>query len=155
SGKTVHILLQRGAGSYEVGEETALIECMEGSRGNPRSRPPFPAVQGLYMKPTVVNNVETLCNVPHIIMNGAEWFLGIGAPSCPGTKYFSISGNVARPGNYELPMGTTFRTMLEIAGGVPNGRQVQAIMLGAAPPMLSGAQLDVAGDIDSVQKVGS
>jgi NADH-quinone oxidoreductase subunit F len=156
SGKTLHILAQRGAGSYEVGEETALIECMEGSRGNPRSRPPFPAVQGLYMKPTVVNNVETLCNAPHIVLNGGEWFAGIGAPTCPGTKFFSISGNVAKPGNYELPMGTTFREMIfGPAGGVPNGRQVQAIMLGAAPPMLSAAELDVNADIDSVMKVGS
>ncbi|HZS86999.1 MAG TPA: NADH-quinone oxidoreductase subunit NuoF [Chloroflexota bacterium] len=155
SGKELHILLQRGAGSYEVGEETALIECMEGSRGNPRTRPPFPAIKGLYQKPTVVNNVETLCNAPHILLNGAEWFAGIGAPSCPGTKFFSLSGNVAKPGNYEMPMGTTFRQLLEIGGGVPNGRKVQAIMLGAAPPMLNGDQLDVNADIDSVQKVGS
>ena len=137
-GQTLHILVQRGAGSYEVGEETALIECMEGSRGNPRQRPPFPAIRGLYQKPTVVNNVETLCNVPHIVINGGAWFAGIGAPSCPGTKYFSLCGNVARPGNYELPMGTTFRELIfGPAGGVPNGRQVQAIMLGAAPPMIS------------------
>jgi NADH-quinone oxidoreductase subunit F len=94
--------------------------------------------------------------VPHIVINGAEWFTSIGAPSCPGTKYFSLSGNVAKPGNYELPMGTTFREMIfDVAGGVPDGRQVQAIMLGAAPPMLSAAELDVHADIDSVQKVGS
>jgi NADH-quinone oxidoreductase subunit F len=156
SGKTLHILVQRGAGSYEVGEETALIECMEGSRGQPRQRPPFPAIRGLYQKPTVVNNVETLCNVPHIVLNGGAWFAGIGAPSCPGTKFFSLCGNVARPGNYELPMGTTFREMVfGPAGGVPNGRQVQALMLGAAPPMLTAEHLDVHADIDSVQKVGS
>lgn len=156
SGKTLHILIQRGAGSYEVGEETALIECMEGDRGNPRQRPPFPAIQGLYMKPTVINNVETLCNVPHIILNGGEWFAGIGASTCPGTKFFSISGNVVKPGNYELPMGTSFREMIfGAAGGVSGGRQIQALMLGAAPPMLSAAELDVHADIDSVGAVGS
>ena len=156
SGKTLHILIQRGAGSYEVGEETALIECMEGSRGNPRQRPPFPAIKGLYMKPTVVNNVETLCNVSHIILNGAEWFTSIGAKTCPGTKFFSISGNVARPGNYELPMGTTFRDMIYgPAGGIPDGRGLQAIMLGAAPPMITANELDVNADIDSVMKIGT
>jgi len=156
SGKTLHVLIQRGAGSYEVGEETALIECMEGSRGNPRQRPPFPAIKGLYQKPTVVNNVETLCNVSHIILKGGEWFASIGSKSCPGTKFFSISGNVNRPGNYELPMGTTFREMIEgPAGGVAGGRAVQALMLGAAPPMLPASDMDTPADIDSVGKVGS
>src|SRR5581483_9097339 len=104
-------------------------------------------VQGLYMKPTVVNNVETEANVPHIVLNGGEWFASIGAKTCPGTKFFSISGNVAKPGNYELPMGTTFREMIfGPAGGVPGGRNVQAIMLGAAPPMLSANELDVNAD---------
>jgi len=156
SGRRIEMRLHRGAGSYEVGEETALIECLEGNRGNPRQRPPFPAISGAYNKPTVVNNVETLCNVSHIVRNGPEWFLGIGAPKCPGTKLFSISGNVANPGNYEAPMGTPFRELIEMAGGVPNGRTAKIIMLGAAPPFLSAAHhMDLAADIDSVTAAGS
>jgi NADH-quinone oxidoreductase subunit F len=156
SGYGLDLLVQRGAGSYEVGEETALIECMEGSRGQPRQRPPFPAIKGLYQKPTVVNNVETICNVPHIVNNGAEWFLGIGAPTCPGTKVFSISGNVKNPENYEAPMGTTFRQLIEMAGGMQEaGHPLKAIMPGAEPPILPAALQDTPADIDSVAKAGS
>ena len=156
SAYSLDLLVQRGAGSYEVGEETALIECMEGSRGQPRQRPPFPAIKGLYQKPTVVNNVETICNVPHIVKNGAEWFLGIGAPNCPGTKVFSISGNVKNPENYEAPMGTTFRELIELAGGMQDtAHPLKALMLGAEPPILPASLQDTPADVDSVAKVGS
>jgi NADH-quinone oxidoreductase subunit F len=156
TGFKLDMLVQRGAGSYEVGEETALIECMEGSRGQPRQRPPFPAIKGLYQKPTVVNNVETLCNVPHIVNNGAEWFLGIGSPNCPGTKVFSISGNVKNPENYEAPMGTTFRELIEIAGGLEDAKHpLKALMLGSEPPILPAFQQDTPADIDAVAKIGS
>lgn len=155
-GYSLDMLVQPGAGSYEVGEETALIECMEGSRGQPRQRPPFPAIKGLYQKPTVVNNVETLCNVPHIVNNGAEWFLGIGSPTCPGTKVFSISGNVRNPENYEAPMGTTFRELIAMAGGMQLPEYpLKALMLGAEPPILPAFQQDTPADVDSVAKIGS
>jgi NADH-quinone oxidoreductase subunit F len=156
SGYSLDMMVQRGAGSYEVGEETALIECMEGSRGQPRQRPPFPAIKGLYQKPTVVNNVETLCNVSHIVNNGAEWFLGIGSPNCPGTKVFSISGNVKNPENYEAPMGTTFRELIELAGGLQDpAHPLKALMLGAEPPIIPAFQQDTAADVDAVAKIGS
>ncbi len=156
SGYDLDVIVQRGAGSYEVGEETALIECMEGSRGQPRQRPPFPAIKGLYQKPTVVNNVETLCNVPHIVLNGAEWFLGIGSPTCPGTKVFSISGNVKNPENYEAPMGTPFRELIEMAGGMEDPTHpLKALMLGAEPPIIPASQQDTPADIDAVAKIGS
>ena len=156
SGYNLDMLVQRGAGSYEVGEETALIECMEGSRGQPRQRPPFPAIKGLYQKPTVVNNVETLCNVPHIINNGADWFLGIGATSCPGTKVFSVSGNVRNPGNYEAPMGVPFRELIEMAGGMQYpDHPLKAIMPGSESPIIPAQFQDTPADIDSVGKIGS
>ena len=107
------IVLHRGAGAYICGEETALLSSLEGFRGQPRLRPPFPAVEGLYESPTVINNVETLMNVPHIVNNGADWFKAVGTEKAPGTKMFTISGKVERPGNYELPMGTPFRVLLE------------------------------------------
>ncbi|MDH5313772.1 MAG: SLBB domain-containing protein, partial [Actinomycetota bacterium] len=103
------IVLHRGAGAYICGEETALLSSLEGFRGQPRLRPPFPAVEGLYESPTVINNVETLMNVPHIVNNGADWFKAVGTEKAPGTKMFTISGKVERPGNYELPMGTPLR----------------------------------------------
>jgi NADH-quinone oxidoreductase subunit F len=156
SGYSLDLLVQRGAGSYEVGEETALIECMEGSRGEPRQRPPFPAIKGLYQKPTVVNNVETICNVPHIVNHGAEWFLGIGSPTCPGTKVFSLSGNVRNPENYEAPMGTPFRELIAMAGGMEESdHPLKALMLGAEPPILPASLQDTPADVDAVAKVGS
>src|SRR5206468_776859 len=117
SGYALDVVLHRGAGAYICGEETALLSSLEGFRGQPRLRPPFPAVEGLYAAPTVVNNVETLCNVPHIVNNGAAWFKAMGTEKSPGTKMFTISGKVERPGNYELPMGTPFRELLEVHGG--------------------------------------
>src|SRR5206468_11619813 len=117
SGFDLDVVLHRGAGAYICGEETALLESLEGYRGQPRLRPPFPAVEGLYRSPTVINNVETLSCVPHIIDRGAEWFAGIGTGKSTGPGIFSIYGTVSRPGNYEAPMGTTARELIEGHGG--------------------------------------
>ncbi|GBC87860.1 NADH-quinone oxidoreductase subunit F [bacterium HR12] len=151
------VVLHRGAGAYICGEETALLSSLEGYRGQPRQRPPFPATEGLYASPTVINNVETLCFVPHILRNGASWFTGIGPERSPGTKVFSVSGKVERPGNYELPMGTPFRVLLEEhAGGVLGGRALKAWTPGgSSTPMLTAEHLDVALDFESLQQAGS
>ena len=121
SNSTIDVWVHRGAGAYICGEETALLESLEGKRGLPRVKPPFPATHGLYNKPTVVNNVETLANLPHILTRGAEWFASIGSPpKSTGTRVFCVSGHVARPGNYEVPMGITIRQVVEeIGGGSP------------------------------------
>ena len=157
TGWSLEVTLHRGAGAYICGEETALLSSLEGERGQPRLRPPFPAVEGLYASPTLINNVETLCNVPHIVRNGAGWFAGIGTEKSPGTKIFSISGKVERPGNYELPMGTTLRTLLEEnAGGVLGGKRLKAWTPGgSSTPMLTDEHLDVALDFESVAAAGS
>jgi NADH-quinone oxidoreductase subunit F len=127
SDRDLDIVLHRGAGAYICGEETALLNSLEGLRGQPRLRPPFPAVEGLYGSPTVINNVETLMNVPDIVVRGADWFRSLGTEKSPGTKVFTISGKVERPGNYELPMGVPFRVLLEeFGGGVTNGRSTVA-----------------------------
>jgi NADH-quinone oxidoreductase subunit F len=116
------VILHRGAGAYICGEETALLSSLEGFRGQPRLRPPFPAVEGLYASPTVINNVETLMSVPDIVLRGPEWFRELGTEKSPGTKLFTISGKVERPGNYELPLGTPQRVLREVqAGGVLGG----------------------------------
>jgi NADH-quinone oxidoreductase subunit F len=153
----LEIVLHRGAGAYICGEETALLSSLEGYRGQPRLRPPFPAVEGLYEAPTLINNVETLCNVPHILTKGAEWFAKIGPEKSPGTKVFSVSGKVERPGNYELPMGTPLRTLLEDhAGGVLDGKRLKAWTPGgSSTPMLTDEHLDVGLDFESVQAAGS
>src|SRR5947209_5759835 len=118
------IVVHRGAGAYICGEESALLDSLEGYRGFPRLRPPFPAVKGLYGQPTVINNVETIANVPHIVHNGAEWYRSYGTQGSPGTKVCSISGPVNRPGNYEMEMGTSFRVLLEeLAGGMRDGKR--------------------------------
>ncbi len=157
SGYDLEVVLHRGAGAYICGEETALLSSLEGERGQPRLRPPFPAVEGLYASPTLINNVETLCNVPHILRNGAEWFAKIGPEKSPGTKVFSISGKVERPGNYELPMGTPLRVLLEEhAGGVLGGKRLKAWTPGgSSTPMLTEEHLDVGLDFESVQAAGS
>jgi len=155
---SLDLVLHRGAGAYICGEETALLESLEGNRPSPRSRPPFPAVVGLYGKPTVINNVETLSNVPHIINRGAEWFASIGVPPRnTGTKIFSLSGRVNRPGNYELPLGVTIRQLIEEhGGGVVGGRAVKAIIPGGtSAPMLGADKLDLPLDFDSVAQAGS
>lgn len=155
---SVDIVVSRGAGAYICGEETAQLESLEGNRAMPRSRPPFPAVVGLYGKPTVINNVETLSNVPHIINNGAEWFTRIGVPPRnTGTKIYSLSGRVNRPGNYELPLGTTIRELVyEHGGGVLDGKAIKAVIPGGtSAPMLGADKLDLPLDFDSVAQAGS
>ena len=156
SGYALDVVLHRGAGAYICGEETALLSSLEGYRGQPRLRPPFPAVEGLYASPTLINNVETLANVPSIVTNGAEWFAGIGTEKSPGTKVFSVSGKVERPGNYELPMGTPLRTVLEAAGGMLGGATLKAWTPGgSSTPMLTAEHLDVGLDFESVAAAGS
>jgi NADH-quinone oxidoreductase subunit F len=151
------VVMHRGAGAYICGEETALLSSLEGFRGQPRLRPPFPAVEGLYESPTVINNVETLCNVPHIVKRGAEWFRSQGTEKAPGTKMFTISGKVERPGNYELPLGTPFRVLLEdYAGGMLGGGVLKAWTPGgSSTPMLTAEHLDVGLDFESIAAVGS
>ena len=155
---SLRIYTHLGAGAYICGEETALLESMEGKRGQPRVRPPFPPSQGLYNKPTVVKNVETLTSVPYIINNGAEGYRKFGTEKSPGTKIFSLSGNVNKPGNYELPLGTTFRELIfEHGGGIPNGNTIKAIMpAGAFSSMVvaNDEALDTPMDYESVPNVG-
>ena len=153
----VTIVVHRGAGAYICGEESALLESLEGDRGQPRSRPPFPAVSGLYASPTLINNVQTIATVPVIIGRGADWYLSTGVENSPGTVVFSLSGNVVRPGNYELELGTTLRELVyEIGGGVPNGRQLKGVIPGGSSvPVLTPDQLDVPLDYTSVADVGS
>jgi NADH-quinone oxidoreductase subunit F len=150
---TVH----RGAGAYICGEETALLDSLEGRRGQPRPRPPFPPIQGLFGAPTQINNVCTIATVPTIINMGAEEFAKIGAPTAPGTTIFSISGNVARPGNYELELGTPLRELVyDFAGGIPDGRQLKAIIPGGGSvPALTPDHLDTPLDYDSLAAVGT
>ncbi len=146
-----------GAGAYICGEETALLESLEGKKGQPRFKPPFPASFGLYGKPTTINNTETLSSVPTILRNGSEWFAGLGKPNNGGTKIFSVSGHVNTPGNFEIPMGTPFRTLLELAGGVLDGRELKAVIPGGSSvPVLTGkAMLELDMDYDSISKAGS
>lgn len=148
-----------GAGAYICGEETALLESIEGKLGQPRLRPPFPAIYGLYGKPTVINNVETLTNLPQIIQNGAAWYKGFGTEKSPGVKIFSLSGCVNRPGNYELPLGTTFRELIfKHGGGIPGNRQVKAILpAGASSAIIKCDEraLDTPMDYESVSQLGS
>lgn len=153
----LEVVLHRGAGAYICGEETALLESLEGRRGQPRLRPPFPAVEGLYASPTVINNVETLCNVPHIIEKGAAWYAAIGPEKSPGTKVFSVSGKVNRPGNYEAPMGTPAGFVIEeLAGGVPDGKRLKAWTPGgSSTPFLTADHLDVGLDFESIATAGS
>jgi NADH-quinone oxidoreductase subunit F len=133
-----------GAGAYICGEETALIESLAGKLGQPWSKPPFPAVEGLYKKPTVVNNTETLANVPFIILKGADWYLGIGTDKSPGPKIVCMSGHVNKPGNYEVPMGTTYRELVyEYAGGIPGDKKFKALLpSGGSGPVITADALD-------------
>jgi len=157
SGFTFNLCTHTGAGAYECGEESALMESLEGKRGYPRIRPPFPAVVGLYGCPTVINNVETLSSVPAIILKGGEWYAGQGTPKNGGTRLFCLAGHVNRPGIYELPMGFPLRRMIEeCAGGVPGGKKVKAVIPGgSSTPVLTADQLDTPMDFDSVAKAGS
>jgi NADH-quinone oxidoreductase subunit F len=157
TGYALDIVLHRGSGAYICGEETALLNSLEGLRGQPRLRPPFPAVEGLYASPTVINNVETLSNVPHILANGADWFAAIGTEKSTGTAIYSISGKVERPGNYEAPMGTTARELIDVhAGGVLGGRTLKAWTPGgSSTPFLTAEHLDTPMDFESVAAAGS
>jgi len=151
------IYLHRGAGAYEAGEETALIESLEGKRAQPRIKPPFPAVVGLYGCPTAVNNVETLCNVPPIIEHGAEWFAGLGPEKNGGPKLFCVSGHVVTPGIFEGTMQTTVRELIyQHAGGIANGRSLKAVIPGGSSvPVLRPDQIDVQASFDALMKAGS
>ena len=157
SGRDFDIYWHGGAGAYEVGEESALMESLEGKRGIPRIRPPFPAVVGLWGGPTVINNAETLAAVPHIMLGGAEWYAGLGPPKNGGTRLFCLSGHVKRPGVYELPMGYNLRKMIfEVAGGIPHGRALKAVVPGgSSTPVLKSDEIDIGMDFDSVAKAGS
>jgi NADH-quinone oxidoreductase subunit F len=153
----VEVTVYRGAGAYICGEETALLDSLEGRRGQPRPRPPFPPVQGLYNAPTQINNVCTIATVPAIIELGAEEFAKIGVESSPGTAIFSISGNVVRPGNYELELGTPMRELIyDWAGGIPDGRELNAVVPGGSSvPALRPDQIDVPLDYDSLGALGT
>jgi NADH-quinone oxidoreductase subunit F len=157
TGMELDIVLFVGAGAYICGEETALLESLEGKRGQPRLKPPFPATVGLYGCPTVVNNVETLCNLPHIIAHGPEWYAAIGTEKSPGTRLFSVSGHVRRRGVYELPMGVPLRELIfEHAGGMRDGHRFKAVIPGGSSvPVLGEQHLDVGMDFESLQKAGS
>jgi NADH-quinone oxidoreductase subunit F len=153
---SLHLFTHLGAGAYICGEETALLESIEGKLGQPRLRPPFPAVAGLYSRPTVINNVETLANLPPIIINGADWYRTFGTDKSPGVKIFSLSGCVNNPGNFELPLGTTFRELIYThGGGIIAGHKIKAIMAAGASSSLIVADddaLDTPMDYESVQQ---
>ena len=154
SGFDLDIILHRGAGAYICGEESALLDSLEGHRGQPRLRPPFPAVKGLYGQPTVVNNTETLSALPHIVTNGGDWFKQWGTEKSPGTKVLSVSGHVNKPANYEVPLGTTLTHVLELAGGMRNGNDVKAIIPGgASAPLLTST--DIAVDFEALKEAGT
>jgi NADH-quinone oxidoreductase subunit F len=157
SGVEVEIYGTLGAGAYICGEETALLESLEGKKGQPRFKPPFPANFGLYGKPTTINNTESFASVPSIIKNGADWFAEIGVPNSGGTKCFSVSGHVNNPGNFEVPMGMPFAELLELAGGVRNGNQLKAVIPGGSsvPVMHGEDMMEVNMDYESIQKAGS
>ncbi|MFZ9544502.1 MAG: NADH-quinone oxidoreductase subunit NuoF, partial [Hylemonella sp.] len=146
-----------GFGAYICGEETALLESLEGKKGQPRFKPPFPASFGLYGKPTTINNTETFAAVPWIIRHGGQAYLECGKPNNGGTKIFSISGDVERPGNYEIPMGTPFERLLELAGGMRSGRKLKAVIPGgsSAPVLPANIMMDCTMDYDSIAKAGS
>jgi len=158
SGYDIDLQVFDGYGSYVAGEETAMLESMQGRPAMPRQKPPFyPTDFGLYGKPTLVNNVETLCNIPRILYKGAAWFTQVGTEKCPGTMMFSLSGAVKRPGVYEMPMGVTIRELIDkCGGGVPGGRNIKAVFPGGpAFSMVTADQLDLQMDFDSLKKAGT
>ncbi len=157
SGLDYDIFSYLGAGAYICGEETALMESLEGKKGMPRFKPPFPAARGLYGKPTTINNVETFATVPVILQHGAEWFLKLGKPNNGGCKIFSVTGHVKKPGNYEVPLGTPFKDLLAMAGGLLDGRRLKAVIPGGSSmPVLPGdIMMTLDMDFDSIQKAGS
>jgi NADH-quinone oxidoreductase subunit F len=156
SGYSLDLVIHAGAGAYICGEETALLDSLEGRRGQPRLRPPFPAVAGLYASPTVVNNVESIASVPSIIGNGADWFASMGTEKSKGYGIFSLSGHVANPGQYEAPLGITLRTLIDLAGGVrPNHELKFWTPGGSSTPILTAEHLDVPLDFEAVGAAGS
>jgi NADH-quinone oxidoreductase subunit F len=157
SSHSLSLVLHRGAGAYICGEETGLLDSLEGKRGNPRLKPPFPAIEGLYQGPTLINNVETLCTVPHIIEMGGEAYAKLGTETSTGTKLVSVSGDVQRPGNYEIELGIPSREIIyDLAGGPPEGREVKFWFPGgSSAPVLTKEDLDLAYDFDTMAKAGS
>ena len=157
SGVDFDVYWHGGAGAYEVGEESALMESLEGKRGVPRIRPPFPAVVGLWGGPTVINNAETLAAVPHILLMGGQKYAELGTPKNGGTRLFCLSGNVEKPGVYELPMGYNLKKMIyDVAGGIWKGRKLKAVVPGGSSvPVLLPSEIDVAADFDSMMKAGT
>jgi NADH-quinone oxidoreductase subunit F len=156
SGYDLNVIVHAGAGAYICGEETALLDSLEGRRGQPRLRPPFPAVAGLYGCPTVINNVESIASVPAIIKNGADWFASMGTEKSKGPTIYSLSGHVTRPGQYEAPMGTTLRQLLELAGGVREGHALKFWTPGgSSTPILTADHLDIPLDYEGVSAAGS
>ncbi|VAX30627.1 NADH-ubiquinone oxidoreductase chain F [hydrothermal vent metagenome] len=157
SGFNLDIYTHLGAGAYICGEESALLNSLEGGRGEPRMKPPFPAVQGLYEKPTVINNVETLCVVPFIVNNGPEKYAALGTEKSKGTKLVSVSGHVKKPGNYEIEMGTTVREIIyDLAGGIRNGNELKAFIPGGSSvPMMPADKVDTPYDYESLQAIGT
>jgi NADH-quinone oxidoreductase subunit F len=157
SGMDFDLYTHLGGGAYICGEETALLESLEGKKGQPRFKPPFPASFGLYGRPTTINNTETLASVPEILKKGGQWFLDIGIPNNGGPKLFSVSGHVNNPGNFEIPMGTPFPELLEMAGGVRDGNKLKAVIPGgSSTPLLTGEEMmAVTMDYDSIAKAGS
>ena len=157
TGFSLSLVVHRGAGAYICGEETGLLDSLEGKRGNPRLKPPFPANQGLYQGPTLINNVETLSTIPHILRMGGDEYAKIGVENSTGTKLVSVSGNVQRPGNYEIELGMSSREMIyDLAGGPPEGRDVKLWFPGgSSSPVLTEDDLDVPYDFDSLAKAGS
>jgi NADH-quinone oxidoreductase subunit F len=157
SGFSFELHSHLGAGAYICGEETALLESLEGKKGQPRFKPPFPAQFGLYGRPTIINNTETLASIPDIVRRGADWFRGIGTEKSGGPKLFAVSGNVNRPGVYEVPLGTPFPELLEMAGGMREGRAIKAVIPGgSSAPILPGdVMMDCTMDYESIAAAGS
>ncbi|MEN3373245.1 NADH-quinone oxidoreductase subunit NuoF [Dechloromonas sp. ZS-1] len=157
SGFNFELFAHHGYGAYICGEETALLESIEGKKGQPRFKPPFPASFGLYGKPTTINNTETFASIPFILNIGGEDYLNLGKPNNGGTKLFSVSGHVNRPGNYEIPLGTPFSTLLEMCGGMRGGRKLKAVIPGgsSAPVLPGDVMMDCTMDYDSISKAGS
>jgi NADH-quinone oxidoreductase subunit F len=158
TGEQVELVVHRGAGAYICGEETALLDSLEGKRGNPRLKPPFPAVQGLYGGPTLINNVETLSNVPHIVASGADWFKSLGTEQSPGTKVVSVSGDVRKPGNYEIELGIPTRELIEgLAGGATEGHEIKGFFPGgSSSPVLTAEEgLDLPYSFEAMAEAGS
>ncbi len=154
---SLEIIVHRGAGAYICGEETALMESIEGKRGLPRIKPPFPATKGVFGYPTVINNVETLSSIPSIILNGGEWFASLGVSGDGGTRLFAVSGHVEKPGAYELPVGTKLSEIIfKWAGGIKGGKYLKAVFPGGiSAPILTLEEVEVPADYNSLQKIGS